>query len=414
MATGSNIDTSSVAAVQLRGYANEQDDWSPELATAPEEETVPEDKTLITTQKALDLVEQELNMMKAETEANLEIAEAESVEAEMGKKHKRKHKHGKHKKAKKAGKSKKVTQSHAQTASVPACTSLGCEKGSAADPKKDPWPKDYKVPNFGADHDIAVSEKNSAAAEKKLGAWVPKKDEDGKFVVPKEEHEFRLTGTEADVRLGATSDPICSSAGCTQYQHPHKDDFKMNYFVPDFGKDHDIKVSDANAELAEGILGHTFTPKYDEEKDVWVVPTEEAEFRLAGVKSDVHLEKEFRPSDPSCSSAGWCGESLWPKGKVDKKHAVLRHDTQRGANQAPTPEEAEKNHEKIINSRPDPHPNTDEPETPESKTEREAREAALEKVANTESDEEPAKRTKSSLLKDEEWVKAHSSNAQKS
>lgn len=112
-------------------------------------------------------------MMKAETEANLEIAEAESLEAEEGKKHRKKHKHSKHRKAKKAGKSKKVTHSHAQKKSVPACTSLGCEKGSAADPPKDPWPKDYKVPNFGTDHDIAVTEKNSAAAEKTLGAWVP-------------------------------------------------------------------------------------------------------------------------------------------------------------------------------------------------------------------------------------------------
>lgn len=135
--------------------------------------------------------------------------------------------------------------------------------------------------------------------------------------------------------------------------------------MPDFGKDHDIKSTDASAGLAEGIVGHTFTPKYDEEKDVWVVPTEDAEFRLMGVKEDVHLGKAKHPSDPSCSSSGWCGESLWPQGKVDKKHDILRHDTKRGANQAPTPEEAKNNQERIIKSRPDPHPNTDEPETPE-------------------------------------------------
>ena len=36
------------------------------------------------------------------------------------------------------------------------------------------------------------------------------------------------------------SDPICNSAGCTQYLHPKLDDFKKNYFVPNFGRDHEI------------------------------------------------------------------------------------------------------------------------------------------------------------------------------
>jgi len=40
------------------------------------------------------------------------------------------------------------------------------------------------------------------------------------------------------------SDPICSSAGCTQYKLP--DDgprYPMDYFVPNFGVDHDIKAN---------------------------------------------------------------------------------------------------------------------------------------------------------------------------
>ena len=41
--------------------------------------------------------------------------------------------------------------------------------------KKDPgYPQDYFVPHFGADHDIASSFSNMAAAEGRLGAWVPK------------------------------------------------------------------------------------------------------------------------------------------------------------------------------------------------------------------------------------------------
>jgi len=65
----------------------------------------------------------------------------------------------------------------------------------------------------------------------------------------------------------------------------------MNYFVPNFGKDNDITTSEDSATAAEKVLGHTFTPKFDEEKDEWVVPTAEAEFRLAGVKEDIHLGK---------------------------------------------------------------------------------------------------------------------------
>jgi len=48
------------------------------------------------------------------------------------------------------------------------------------------------------------------------------------------------------------NDPICNSSGCTQYLHPDaKDQHPINYGVPDFGVDHDIKVSIANTEVAE-------------------------------------------------------------------------------------------------------------------------------------------------------------------
>jgi len=230
-----------------------------------------------------------------------------------------------------------------------------------------------------------TTSKNTAAAEAKLGAWVPTKDEDGKWVVPTADAEFKLTGTQADVRLGVTSDPICSSAGCTQYKHPSPETHKMNYFVPDFGKDHDIRTSEDNAAAAEKVLGHTFTPKFDEEKDEWVVPTAEAEFRLAGVKEDIHLgkhKKKSKTSDPSCTSAGWCGESLWPKQRAkEDEHAVLRHDTLKGANQEPTEEEFKANKEKAILARPDPHPSTEEPESKEQEADRLAREAANKKAA---------------------------------
>ena len=62
-----------VAAVQLSNAHKFADagDWNPDLA---------DDQTLLDTKKQLDEVEQ-LNQMKAETEVNLEIAEAESLES---------------------------------------------------------------------------------------------------------------------------------------------------------------------------------------------------------------------------------------------------------------------------------------------------------------------------------------------
>ena len=42
--------------------------------------------------------------------------------------------------------------------------------------------------------------------------------------------------------VGIQSDPICSSAGCTQYNHPRNGGPKIprDYFVPNFGRDSDV------------------------------------------------------------------------------------------------------------------------------------------------------------------------------
>lgn len=232
-------------------------------------------------------------------------------------------------------------------------------------------------------------------------------DKDGKFEVPTADAEFKLTGTKTDIRMGAKSDPICSSAGCTQYEHPHKKDFKKDYFVPNFGKDHDLKTSDESAADAETALGHTFTPKFDEEKDEWIVPTESAEFKLAGVKEDVHLGRDkVKGSDPSCTSSGWCGESLWPKHRAkEDEHDVLRTDTRRGANQVPSENDKRENKiEKVeFEKNEDPHPHTEEPE-PDS---------FAQKHSKPDPDDESCKsRKKSSEISDDEWKKCHS-NVQK-
>merc|ERR1712147_470466 len=53
------------------------------------------------------------------------------------------------------------------------------------------------------------------------------------------------------------SDPICSSAGCTQYKHKKKDrGYDIDYFVPHFGEDKDISGSKESVDFAEKKLGH--------------------------------------------------------------------------------------------------------------------------------------------------------------
>jgi hypothetical protein len=61
------------------------------------------------------------------------------------------------------------------------------------------------------------------------------------------------------VQLESTSDPICSSAGCFQYNHPKKSDsakIPRDYFVPNFGVDNDVLGTANSISIAEAQLEH--------------------------------------------------------------------------------------------------------------------------------------------------------------
>ena len=118
-------------------------------------------------------------------------------------------------------------------------------------------PVDYFVPNFGVDKDIIATQKHIRDTENRLNATMT-----ASFDPPAAIPDNRIPdlGLDADIKtthrnlakaeedLGHNwnllqlnseleSDPICSSAGCTQYLHPKgPDDHPMDYFVPDFGK----------------------------------------------------------------------------------------------------------------------------------------------------------------------------------
>jgi hypothetical protein len=68
--------------------------------------------------------------------------------------------------------------------------------------------------------------------------------------------------------MNVVSDPICSSAGCTQYKHPSKErGYKIDYPVPQFGADADVIATKKHTDMAEGILGHSWNPVKVTEED---------------------------------------------------------------------------------------------------------------------------------------------------
>ena len=51
-------------------------------------------------------------------------------------------------------------------------------------PKKNDFPKDYYVPDFGLDSDIKGTMQSMAQSEQTVGKWTPKLSEDGEYIVP--------------------------------------------------------------------------------------------------------------------------------------------------------------------------------------------------------------------------------------
>merc|ERR1712032_1653706 len=176
--------------------------------------------------------------------------------------------------------------------SDPICSSAGCGQYKH---KKAPRGYDinYFVPNFGVDTDISASHASLGLAEGALGhklemgtekskaKWqnvakdtdynfAPKLDADmihtAKHLGDAESslgHKWVINDVQLDSGLDSEvkleSDPICSSAGCTQYKHKKKKlGYDIDYFVPHFGADNDINDNFASLKTAERMLDHHF------------------------------------------------------------------------------------------------------------------------------------------------------------
>ena len=136
--------------------------------------------------------------------------------------------------------------------SDPICPSSGCPE-----PKNKPaYPVDYPVPNLGMDHDIKASMKNLDNAEEKLGPWkLPPKNETTAKLFPTNNTLSSKPAAKSALAVSADvhqkDDPICSSAGCTQYKHPETESWPKDYPVANFGVDHEIVASETHTAQVE-------------------------------------------------------------------------------------------------------------------------------------------------------------------
>lgn len=128
--------------------------------------------------------------------------------------------------------------------------------------KKGEGKKDPVLYNDGGpmDQDVATTMKNLKDQEGVHGVWeLPPKD----YLGIQLSETMNLNDNESDQqnvqladKMMLESDPICNSAGCTQYLFKEKDSFKKNYYVPSFGADMDIIDSKASLKQAETMQQH--------------------------------------------------------------------------------------------------------------------------------------------------------------
>jgi hypothetical protein len=84
--------------------------------------------------------------------------------------------------------------------------------------------------------------------------------------------------------LDESSDLICSTAGCDQYKHggEKRRGYDINYPVPNFGMDRDIKDSLSNLPVAEKIVGENWSDFGTEaSKERWSNPAKKIDYNFA-------------------------------------------------------------------------------------------------------------------------------------
>merc|ERR1711981_1261218 len=170
----------------------------------------------------------------------------------------------------------------------------------------------YPVPNFGVDRDIidnhaslataegALSHKLVMGTEASKAKWhnvakdtdynfAPKLDADvrttQKNLADSESnlgHKWVIDDLQIDADADANSDPICSSAGCSQYKHKKKArGYDINYPVPNFGVDTDILANHHSLDLAEKQLSHKLIMGTEASKAKWHNVAKDTDYNFA-------------------------------------------------------------------------------------------------------------------------------------
>lgn len=87
---------------------------------------------------------------------------------------------------------------------------------------------------------------------------------------------------QLDADINIESDPLCSTAGCTQYLHPAPQDSPrfpppaaVDYAVPSFGKDPDMESTMNSLKIAEDSVNHTLKMKTPESLAKYANPAKE-------------------------------------------------------------------------------------------------------------------------------------------
>ena len=84
--------------------------------------------------------------------------------------------------------------------------------------------------------------------------------------LPGEDSVSLFVQAEADIQ----SDPICSSAGCTQYAHKKTPlGYPIDYPVPNFGVDPDVTTTARSIEIGEEAHGHKLIMGTPESRAKW-------------------------------------------------------------------------------------------------------------------------------------------------
>lgn len=101
------------------------------------------------------------------------------------------------------------------------------------------------------------------------------------------EAQYPLQQSQVQLASFNGREPLLTWAPTDPASHP------VNYFVPDFGVDHDIAASQKFESEASSTLKTTWTPKWDDEKEAFAdMPTFSNDFMKVQLDSEMRSERE--------------------------------------------------------------------------------------------------------------------------